>query len=156
MTTRLPVRLLGDNSDDLDHAEYRAALKAARQSRRALLHVDRINASFHPLPGFEQGERLTPVWHVGLFRVTREYGGPEEGGWYYDRCTLEETWTVPPGLQCGLRTVRQAVRAGLDNWDGREIGSVLSRSGEYWIGLAYTETALDSAQFNHDSRPHYE
>jgi hypothetical protein len=29
-------------------------------------------------------ERFPKLYSVAVFEVTREYGGPEEGGWYYD------------------------------------------------------------------------
>lgn len=30
------------------------------------------------------GDRDATYWSVGVYEVTRQYGGPEEGGWYYD------------------------------------------------------------------------
>lgn len=30
------------------------------------------------------GEENAKFWSVALYTITREYGGPEEGGWYYD------------------------------------------------------------------------
>ena len=30
-------------------------------------------------------------WYVNIYKVDRAYGGPEEGGWYYDVGELVET-----------------------------------------------------------------
>lgn len=39
---------------------------------------------------------LVPVW-VNMYMVTREYGGPEEGGWWYDLYTpVEAVRTYSP------------------------------------------------------------
>lgn len=38
-----------------------------------------------------------PRWaivYVGVFSVEQSYGGPEEGGWWYDDGVLEESWPV--------------------------------------------------------------
>lgn len=36
------------------------------------------------------GEREATFWSVGVYEVCRCYGGPEEGGWWYDAGTLIE------------------------------------------------------------------
>lgn len=33
---------------------------------------------------FEEEERLAPFWTVAVYLVDKAYGGPEEGGWWYD------------------------------------------------------------------------
>ncbi len=33
--------------------------------------------------------------YVSLYVENRCYGGPEDGGWYYDRCTLESSQWYP-------------------------------------------------------------
>ena len=33
-------------------------------------------------------------FHVGIYEVTREYGGPEEGGWYFDEGILLDSEIV--------------------------------------------------------------
>lgn len=37
----------------------------------------------------EIASRAQPFWHVHLYLTDRAYGGPEEGGWYYD-CGMPE------------------------------------------------------------------
>jgi len=34
------------------------------------------------------------IQSIGLYYVTREYGGPEEGGWYYDHYTLKHSFFI--------------------------------------------------------------
>src|SRR5262249_53486051 len=42
--------------------------------------------------------RRNPTWYVNLYRVTREYGGPEEGGWYFNVFTPDlEIPSIPMG-----------------------------------------------------------
>lgn len=52
-------------------------------SRNAMVDVSVSDAhTLHP-------DTLTPVrWWVSVWDVDRSYGGPEEGGWYYDSGTL--------------------------------------------------------------------
>lgn len=38
---------------------------------------------------FLVGRSDNPVYFVAEYRVVREYGGPEEGGWYYDSGSLD-------------------------------------------------------------------
>lgn len=44
-------------------------------------------------PGYEH-DRPARWWSVGLYEIGRAYGGPEEGGWWYDVGTLTDPWTV--------------------------------------------------------------
>jgi hypothetical protein len=37
-------------------------------------------------------ENGDPVWFVNIYEVDRVYGGPEEGGWYFDAGTLQGWW----------------------------------------------------------------
>jgi hypothetical protein len=45
--------------------------------------------------------RLEPCngdWYVTRYRVSREYGGPEEGGWHYDHNEIDSAWPAPDRL----------------------------------------------------------
>lgn len=33
-------------------------------------------------------------WSVGVYETDRSYGGPEEGGWWYDTGSLTDPWHV--------------------------------------------------------------
>lgn len=41
------------------------------------------------------GTRPAAWFSIGLYNVTRDYGGPEEGGWYYESGSL-----ILPTLRC--------------------------------------------------------
>ena len=83
---------------------------------------------------------------VGVYHVDRSYGGPEEGGWFFDawqhvasRLVSKPRW---PGIKDEL----------LQEYpdDGRPLSSVLSRG--------VTEVVLENrvGQFETRERPHYE
>ena len=40
------------------------------------------------------GERDAVWWSVGVYSVSRSYGGPEEGGWWYDTGSRIDEWHV--------------------------------------------------------------
>lgn len=63
------------------------------------------------------------VEFVTLYSVTRHYGGPEEGGWYYDWSTVGQVIAIPAGDPEGVAAAlreqypnenRFSVRAGTD------------------------------------------
>jgi len=71
------------------------------------------------------------VRFVNVYRVDRCYGGPEEGGWYYDAGEIVETHIVV-GEQAA-RLLSNALIAGrFSNEGSRGLGSVLS-AGEWRI-----------------------
>lgn len=61
---------------------------------------------------------------INTYLVTREYGGPEEGGWYYDQHTLTHSRKVARRgvVQLGIAQKR----AELVNQGRRPIYSVIS------------------------------
>jgi len=65
------------------------------------------------------------VEYVNLYAVTRHYGGPEEGGWWYDQGEPLKSTAVRKGR--GLRLARRwndyLNREGGPN-DGVDLGSV--------------------------------
>jgi hypothetical protein len=87
-------------------------------------------------------ETKPAFWTVAIFMVDRAYGGPEEGGWWYDHGRPIEH--IPDGINPhDLMTVftdedeatsyRETLQASLDahiNKGRRAISSVLSE-GEY-------------------------
>jgi hypothetical protein len=91
----------------------------------------------------------SPVRFVNVYWVTRNYGGPQEGGWWYDAGELQECHVCT--------TEEEAEKLALKLDDGkfsneglRDLGSVLS-SGVFRV--------LISERPGHDwpeERPHYE
>lgn len=82
-----------------------------------------------------------------IYFVTREYGGPEEGGWYYDWFEFKKSFK---------RSKRAGAISRLANYLNKKeglrvgLGSVLSK-GEY-IGISEEFSgSLESKE-----RPHYE
>lgn len=47
-------------------------------------------------------ERVATWWSVGVYETGREYGGPEEGGWWYDTGSRTDNWTVRGFNDIGL------------------------------------------------------
>jgi len=86
--------------------------------------------------------------YVNVYRISREFGGHEEGGWWYDWYEFETC------IHC-LLTEMDEVALFLERFYGDPPGnpplhSVLS-NGEWCI---YKE--LDKAESQSKSRPHYE
>lgn len=90
---------------------------------------------------------------VAFYEIDRAYGGPEEGGWWYDCGQLVRVFAV-----CKTEKAANAVatRANhlLDRLQRhkREVGSVIYRGGRH-VARVYTNTA---PKFYPQERPHYE
>lgn len=81
--------------------------------------------------------------HVNFYEVARSYGGPEEGGWYYDTGTLVSD-ELFPDLASGIARAEE-IKADFEIMDKRVgRGSYLIRV-ERKIGKDYPEY-----------RPHWE
>ncbi len=65
---------------------------------------------------------MSLVWVNAVLR-DRVYGGPEEGGWWYDECTVLESIMVPADL--AARTQRLLQKRYADRDCGKPIHSVL-------------------------------
>lgn len=92
--------------------------------------------------------------YVNIYLVNRQYGGPEEGGWWYDVGQAIETWTVRKGrrrarrLRRMLRKAQRKCRAR--NRGRKPLHSVLCEG----IFEAYQENMPASDFPKH--RPHFE
>ena len=85
---------------------------------------------------------------VNAHLVTRNYGGPEEGGWYYDAGSLLESVLVARELADEAIEELRLEYGHLD--DGRQLSSVLS-TGK----VNYTITDQPGESWPKE-RPHYE
>lgn len=95
--------------------------------------------------------RVPPMYAI-VTRTFREYGGPQEGGWYYDRQVVEEVrraWTY--------RELLRVVRALLDEHPTDRYGrsSVVGNSGDVTVYLARSEYLIESLEWPAE-RPVYE
>lgn len=86
---------------------------------------------------------------VNVYLVDRRYGGPEEGGWYYDVGTAVSSEEVLP---VNVLTVAQAKRTGcLVENEGRPPVSSVRSIGRYIVVIEDTP-----ARDYPTERPHYE
>ena len=83
---------------------------------------------------------------VGVYHVDRRYGGPEEGGWWFDAWRHVVSRLVP---ETRWPTIKEELLEEYPD-DGRPLSSVLSKG--------VTEVVLENrvGQFTTKERPHYE
>lgn len=148
----------GTDEDDV-HAAIDNLLETARiadveetygnldESRLAVL------SALADLAGIEPD--YTGPWHVVRYSVTREYGGPEEGGWYYDWFEQPEPIaTTSHSEEAAFAICRQFNAAAKEDRakQGRPQGrfSVLGGEDEVYV--------VEANVGDHTSteRPHYE
>ena len=93
---------------------------------------------------------MTKYGMLTAYRVTREYGGPEEGGWWYDWYELVDIPSRKLDKGSDVDAMRESF---LNEFDKPEhpIWSVLNWEGEVRI-------LLEDIRGEHvrDHRPHYE
>jgi hypothetical protein len=88
----------------------------------------------------------TGVWYVNVIDVSREYGGPEEGGWWWDNHRVR--FSIPVA-EANVDAVKKTMEDDFgDDDDGRSLSSVLS-SGQTRVTV--TEWPAESTE-----PPHYE
>lgn len=101
---------------------------------------------------WEDFEDVTPKTFVNVYIRDRAYGGPEEGGWWYDTCyPIEEDCQQYRTKQRALTAYEEMKKKYDEENEGRPpISSVISR-GIYEVRLeAYPAEGWPK------SRPHYE
>jgi hypothetical protein len=92
---RTTVRVKGDDLDNLVYDASEAVARLANPSAAdepGTSHYDNLPEIWCPLEFAEpvltanewQNPDGTQQWFVGVYLVDRCYGGPEEGGWWYD------------------------------------------------------------------------
>ncbi len=90
---------------------------------------------------------------VAFYEIDRSFGGPEEGGWWYDCGELRRVLKVVPSAD---RAYALAARANqlMDRLQRhkRDIGSVAYAGGRY-AACVFEETAPRTFP---ETRPHYE
>lgn len=98
------------------------------------------------------------MYSVGMYYVTRHYGGPEEGGWWYDRHefvrTVQKNYdNKKAALSAARRLNREARTLRLQphgNYQGRY--SVANNRDTVF----YAEDAPGEHDDTDEPRPHYE
>lgn len=96
------------------------------------------------------GATVSPVYAVAT-RTFRCYGGPEEGGWWYDWTDIEQVCQAYTfrGLLATVRRMREEHET-----DQRGRGSVLGNRGDVTIYLTRHAHLIDGLQST--ERPRYE
>jgi len=93
---------------------------------------------------------LMPVrWWVAVYEIDQGYGGPEEGGWYFDTGSLH--YKVPCASREQAEAVTDRLRAVVENRPGATVGSVLYSGGCYNVHWDHNEPVDEYPAV----RPHY-
>lgn len=100
------------------------------------------------------------TWYIHKHEVALQYGGPEEGGWWYDAGSPDEEW-VPAAHAFNSEDEAYAVCRGLNEMEqirakqeeDYEYTSVLAYKSSHY---AYTVEDHPNPYFYPDRRPHYE
>jgi hypothetical protein len=103
---------------------------------------------------------VTPKHYANVYLYDREYGGPEEGGWWYDTyspITDSSDWDSPPPKHGHFPTVEEAEKAitALDEWCKIENSTRRSPSSVLSDGHYTTRLEAWPAEFEPKQRPHY-
>jgi hypothetical protein len=98
----------------------------------------------HEVPAYDPED----IVYINVYMVTREFGGPEEGGWYYDNHSLIEC--IPMRYKYAEDEVERMENGEYSNKGRRELSSVLS-TGRYSVLIEDQRGESETRQ-----RPHYE
>jgi hypothetical protein len=90
---------------------------------------------------------VTPACFINKYLTTRCYGGPEEGGWYYDWDELVSSEWCPAEM-IEERLVAAQLACAEENADEPELWSVLSHGRVFAVAEAWAEPLPAR-------RPHY-
>jgi hypothetical protein len=97
------------------------------------------------------------TWFVHRFEVGQVFGGPEEGGWWYDAGSPDPEWAPErcEGIGAALRRCRQLNEQERERREGLEYGytSVLSYREDHF---AYDLCRKRVAEPFPATKPHYE
>lgn len=91
---------------------------------------------------------------VAVYELGREYGGPEEGGWYYDTREIVAVAVVPEGTNEAALKLCDELESGEYKQTGRDVGSVNYRGGSY--GMYIHEAGERIVHNEPEETPHYE
>lgn len=70
---------------------------------------------------------ITPKLYVNVYLHDQVYGGPEEGGWWYDSWLIEESLMFETEAEADAEYSNKAKEAGQDNKGRPPISSVCSK-----------------------------
>lgn len=85
----------------------------------------------------QKAAKLIPTW-LNVYEVTRNYGGPEEGGWYYNHMDCIESYDVS---RLSYPKMLELLAELLKRWEEVAVGDIYSVRG----GVAY-EVCVEGAE----------
>jgi hypothetical protein len=92
--------------------------------------------------------------YINIYTLDRHYGGPEEGGWWYDSGTPVASLPLPDYRQFTAQDAQEAVDALRQLYTYRNrVGSVLYPEDGYDYSVVLEE---EPAKAWPEERPHYE
>jgi hypothetical protein len=115
-----------------------------------------MNAEYDSEP---ESEEVRPEWpkYINVYEVTQSYGGPEEGGWWFDCGTPLESVRCDSQEQLDTAMLIMEKRYEVndnDKWDReRKAGPHSCMRGAYGITVCVEEQFAEAYP---QSRPHYE
>lgn len=119
-----------------------------------------MSPDFHAMSSLDGDEcEEKPEWpkYINVYRVTQEYGGAEEGGWWFDcgepiesiRCDNQEQFDLSTKLVEERYHVKDR-----NKWSReRRVGAHSCMPGAYGISIHAEDRFAESFP---QSRPHYE
>lgn len=78
-------------------------------------------------------KQKTEVWYVNVYELDRHYGGPEEGGWWYDSGTLITSIPLPSKHHAEEHA---ALLRETDYRSTGNVSSVIYRGGAYSVEVS--------------------
>lgn len=105
-------------------------------------------------------EDVTPWLYANIYLYDRAYGGPEEGGWWYDTYSpIDDSsdWNNPPPQHGHFSSEKKARKAllKLQAWCNEENKSRRSPSSVASDGHYMAQLDAWPAEFSPKQRPHY-
>lgn len=99
------------------------------------------------------------LWHVNVYERDREYGGPEEGGWWYDTGTYQPHMSVtfdrasytPEQVNEHARDIAERLNREADEAQVPGVGCTNYRGGRYLV-----QTDGKPGRDFPETLPHYE
>ena len=92
---------------------------------------------------------VTPALYVNVYLIDRAYGGPEEGGWWYDTGELVRSTQCDTEAAAEVKRAEEEAACNVENHGKPDISSVRSE-GRYAVRVE-SEAGADYPA----ARPHY-
>lgn len=143
--------------DDLDGREVVESMTVRWDDGR----VEEMTPEGDDATGPWEIKDITPMLYANLYLYDREYGGPEEGGWYYDTYSpasqVPRDWDNAPPQHGHFRSEEEAQKAikELDAWCQLENQTRRSPSSVLSDGHYTTRLEAWPAEYFPARRPYY-